>query len=312
MKTTAVVFDRPGALTLRELALQEPSPVDVVVETAWSGVSTGTERLLFRGEMPHFPGLGYPLVPGYESVGRVMQAGADAGFQEGDMVFVPGARCFVDARCLFGGTARHLVVAGSRIARVPDSLGPDAALVALAATAFNIIRDGDRIPELVVGHGALGRLVARLVLALGHPAPTVWERQAVRRHGDFGYAVVDPDTDMHSGYHCIIDVSGDTRGLNHLISRLAPRGELVLGGFYSDALSIDFAPAFLRRARLRVAAEWEPADLAAVTALIVDGTLSLDGIVSHRVPATDAPLAYQTAFESPECVKLVLDWSMCA
>jgi 3-hydroxyethyl bacteriochlorophyllide a dehydrogenase len=312
MKTTAVVFDRPGALMLRELALQEPTSADVVVETAWSGVSAGTERLLFRGEMPAFPGLGYPLVPGYESVGRVVRAGAESGFVEGDHVFVPGARCFPEARCLFGGTARHLVVHGTRAAPVPATLGADAALFALAATAFHIVRDGDRVPDLVVGHGALGRLVARIIVALGHPRPTVWERQVVRRGGDHGYPVVDPDADAHRGYQCIVDVSGDAKGLNHLITRLAPRGELVLGGFYTEALSIDFAPAFMRRARMRVAAEWEPEDLAAVTALVADETLSLDGIVSHRASAADAPLAYQTAFESPECVKLVLDWSTCA
>jgi bacteriochlorophyllide a dehydrogenase len=43
----------------------------VVVDVEWSGISTGTERLLFTGRMPPSPGMGYPLVPGYESVGRV-------------------------------------------------------------------------------------------------------------------------------------------------------------------------------------------------------------------------------------------------
>jgi len=52
---------------------------DVVVDLAWSGVSAGTERLLWSGDMPPFPGLGYPLVPGYESVGRVVEAGPRSG-----------------------------------------------------------------------------------------------------------------------------------------------------------------------------------------------------------------------------------------
>jgi 3-hydroxyethyl bacteriochlorophyllide a dehydrogenase len=312
MKTIAVVFDRPGALALRKLALPEPTAADVIVEHAWSGVSTGTERLLFRGEMPAFPGLGYPLVPGYESVGRVIHAGAQSGAAEGDLVFVPGARCFTDARCLFGGTARHVVVHGSRVAMAPHASGADAALLALAATAFHAICDGDRIPDLVVGHGALGRLVARLVIALGHPAPRVWERLAMRRSGAHGYDVIDPDTDPHAAYQCIVDVSGDPKAVTQLVGRLAPRGELVLGGFYPEPVSFDFPTAFMRRARLRVAAEWEPADLTAVIALVADGSLSLAGIVSHRVPATEAPHAYQTAFDSPECVKLVLDWSTCA
>jgi pyridoxal phosphate enzyme (YggS family) len=44
--------------------------------------------------MPSFPGMGYPLVPGYESVGVVTQAGPGSHLREGERVFVPGARCF--------------------------------------------------------------------------------------------------------------------------------------------------------------------------------------------------------------------------
>ncbi len=53
-----------------------------------------------------------------------------------------------------------------------------------------------------------------------------------------------------------------------LIARLRPGGEIVLAGFYSDALSFAFPPAFMREARIRVAAEWQPADLDAVRGLI--------------------------------------------
>ncbi len=71
----AVVVERPMQLHLRELPLATPTDNDLVVETCWSGISTGTEKLLYSGRMPIFPGMGYPLVPGYESVGRVVQAG---------------------------------------------------------------------------------------------------------------------------------------------------------------------------------------------------------------------------------------------
>ena len=51
--------------------------------------------------------------------------------------------------------------------------------------------------------------------------------------------------------------------LDPLIGRLAPGGEIVLAGFYSEPLSFAFPPAFMREARIRVAAEWQPPDLAA-------------------------------------------------
>lgn len=69
--TTAVVFEQPQHLSLMELNLAQLHEGDVVVDVEWSGISTGTEKLLWSGKMPPFPGMGYPLVPGYESVGRV-------------------------------------------------------------------------------------------------------------------------------------------------------------------------------------------------------------------------------------------------
>ena len=65
MDTLAIVIDNPGQLDLRKVALREPGQGDVIVETHFSGVSSGTERLFWSGEMPFFPGMGYPLVPGY-------------------------------------------------------------------------------------------------------------------------------------------------------------------------------------------------------------------------------------------------------
>ena len=51
----------------------------------------------WSGEMPPFPGMGYPLVPGYEAAGEVVEAGSLTGFKAGERVFVPGANCFEDA-----------------------------------------------------------------------------------------------------------------------------------------------------------------------------------------------------------------------
>ena len=68
MDALAVVLEAPERLTLSRVGLSAPSEDDVVVDIAWSGISTGTEKLLWSGRMPPFPGMGYPLLPGYESV----------------------------------------------------------------------------------------------------------------------------------------------------------------------------------------------------------------------------------------------------
>ena len=87
----------------------------------------------------------------------------------------------------------------------------------------------------------------------------------------------------------------------------------MLAGFYSEPLTFAFPPAFMREARIRVAAEWTRADLAAVQR------------ADRRRPAVarrpdhpppprraDAAEAYRTAFGDPACLKMVLDWRACS
>jgi 3-hydroxyethyl bacteriochlorophyllide a dehydrogenase len=313
-QTTAIVLENPKQLSLRQLLLAEPQSGDVIVDVEWSGISTGTERLLWNGDMPPFPGMGYPLVPGYESVGRVRQAGPTSGHHVGERVFVPGARCYGDVRGLFGATASTLVVPGDKAYPVGEDLGDRAVLLALAATAYHAVAGGGarvpvQPPDLIVGHGVLGRLLARMTMLAEFPAPTVWETNPERAGGATGYPVLHPDEDKRTDYHHIYDVSGDSSILDRLIGRLAPGGEIVLAGFYSQPLSFMFPPAFVRETQIRVAAEWKRADLLAVREIADAGLLPLDDLITHHAAAGDAERAYRTAFSDNQCLKMVIDWT---
>jgi len=301
----AVIFERPEHLILGAVPLAPAGDADVVVDIDWTGISTGTEKLLYFGRMPAFPGMGYPLIPGYEAVGRVRAAGDAAGVAVGQRVFVPGARWPGPVRGLFGAAASCIVVPGSRVIPVDESWGEKSILLSLAATAYHAVASG--LPELVVGHGVLGRLIARIGVAMGC-APVVWERQPARFDGAVGYVVTDPDADTRRDYARICDASGDSGILDALVARLARGGEVVLAGFYEARIGFDFAPAFIREARFRIATEFSPADLAAVVALVQDGKLSLDGLLTHQSPVAEMGQAYRTAFTDPHCLKMVLDW----
>lgn len=309
-RATAVVFEEPGQLALRSVVLAEPGDGDCVVDVEWSGISTGTERLLWLGHMPAFPGLAYPLVPGYETVGKVSAVGSSCALSVGQRVFVPGSRGFTDVQGLFGGAAERLVVDASRVTPLVEGLGEEATLLALAATAYRAVTRGPAgsLPDLIIGHGVLGRLAARMVVALGGAAPTVWENQASRRAGAQGYSVIDPEADTRSDYRLICDASGAPGLLDQLITRLAPAGCIILAGFYQEPVSFAFPPAFMREAQLRISAEWQPADLVSVTELIARDGLSLGGLITHRSPAADADPAYEQAFADADCLKMILDW----
>lgn len=309
METAAVLLKGPKDLDLDTLVLNAPGEQDLVVDITHSGISTGTEKLFWTGEMPPFPGMGYPLVPGYEAAGEVVEAGPLTGFKPGDRVFVPGANCYENAFGLFGGAAARVVTDAERVTRIDAGLGAEGALLALAATARHSMAGMNKaVPDLIVGHGVLGRLLARLTIAAGAPAPMVWEIDPARRAGAMGYEVIDPAEDDRRDYTSIYDASGQGTLLNDLVGRIAKGGEIVLAGFYTAPLSFAFPPAFMKEARFRVAAEWTREDLSATRALVEAGALSLGGLITHEKPAADARAAYEQAFTDPSCLKMILDW----
>jgi len=309
MQTDAVLLKGPKELEVETLTLVDPGENDLVIDISHSGISTGTEKLFWSGQMPPFPGMGYPLVPGYEAAGEVVEAGPLTGYKPGDRVFVPGANCYDGAFGLFGGAASRVVSDAARVTRIDKMLGAEGALLALAATARHAMAGMDKaVPDLIVGHGVLGRLLARLTIAAGAPAPTVWEIDPDRQSGATGYEVVSPDDDPRRDYRAIYDASGNGALLNELVGRIQKGCEIVLAGFYTEALSFAFPPAFMKEARFRVAAEWERDDLTATRALVECGALSLDDLITHQASSPDAPAAYAQAFEDPACLKMILNW----
>ncbi len=118
-------------------------------------------------------------------------------------------------------------------------------LLALAATAHHAILRAGQPVSLVIGHGVLGRLIARIFIALGDPAPTVWETNPMRRNGAESYAVIDPADDDSGPHGAVIDASGNPAVIDAALPG-SPRRRTCPGGFYGERIGFDFAPAFMR------------------------------------------------------------------
>lgn len=314
MKAAAVIFDSPQHLSLGTLALPTVQAGQVEVAVQYSGISMAMERMLWDGSLPRVRGLHYPLVPGYETVGRVVRAGDDMDLKEGQAVFVSGANCFSGVTSLYGAAASRLVASEKDVLPVADHLGADAVLMALAATAYHAVSGGGRHaaftpPDLIIGHSVMGRLLARLTIAAGFPAPTVWETQEARATAGDGYNVIRPSDDPRQDYQAIYDVSGDATDLDLWLQKIKPGGDIVLAGFYRNTLQFSHANAFGREPSIRMASEWTRSDLLAVNQLVNTGRLSLAGLITHTENSHAATKAYQTAFGDISCLKMVLDWS---
>jgi threonine dehydrogenase-like Zn-dependent dehydrogenase len=225
----------PGCGEIRPVALPLPRRDEVLVRTLRSGVSRGTETLVFRGGVPpseyaamrapyqegDFPG---PVKYGYLNVGVVEQGPRRL---RGRTVF-----------CLYPHQTAYVVPAHA-VAVVPDGVPPARAVLAgTVETAVNALWDarpllGDRVT--VVGGGMVGCCVARL---LSHfPAVTVElvdvdvDRAGVAAALGVGFAL---PADAADGRDLVVHASATSAGLQRSLELLAPEGTVIDLSWYGD------------------------------------------------------------------------------
>jgi threonine dehydrogenase-like Zn-dependent dehydrogenase len=225
----------PGFGEIRPAPLREPGPSDVLVRTLRSGVSRGTETLVFRGGVPpsqyaamrapfqdgDFPG---PVKYGYLSVGVVEQGPKE---MRGRTVF-----------CLYPHQSAYVVPADAVVV-VPDEVPPARAVLAgTVETAVNALWDagpllGDRVT--VVGAGMVGCSVARLLTRIPGVQVTLVDIDAARAGVatalGVGFAL---PADAKDGRDLVVHTSATSAGLQQSLDLLAPEGTVIDLSWYGD------------------------------------------------------------------------------
>ena len=319
IKSRAVVIPRRNVVELRTVQVNDPRVGDVLIRTAYTSISAGTERMLLDGRLPQ-PQLLFPVIPGYETVGQVVQVGAKAPKDLlGQWVYIGGARCFRGVNPAWGGQSEFISAEAERVVPLGSIDPATGVILALAATALhgiNVahIRSSDRV--LVLGQGIVGQLAARLAKLAGASYVAVADRVAVRLEASKADQVIDitreslDEAISEANINLLIDATGSMTALSGALPLLANHGRVLLLGYY-DTLNLPYAPLFMREAQVLIAREWQfgaDGDLPRARDLIASGDLDVRGLLTHRVPLDRIQAAYRLAFEDPACLKVVVEW----
>ena len=253
MQARRLLFTAPRRVELAPVDVPEPGPRQLLVRTLFSGISTGTELLCYRGlldpDLPLDESIGalggsfrYPFPYGYSCVGRVGHS--PAGAPPGDLVFA------------FHPHQERFVASGADLVKV-GGLDPRlATLLPYVETALQITLDaGPLVGETVVvsGLGALGLLVSLLLERAGGRVvgiePLDWRRNIAVHLGlaavHPGYAVEAIDG---SDVPLAIECSGNPDALALMLEVLAQEGTVLVASWYgSKAVSLPLGGRFHRR-----------------------------------------------------------------
>ncbi len=330
----AVWFGGPQRVEIRQEPAASVGPDDVRVRSLVSGVSAGSELLVYRGiapselppDLPTARGdFGFPIKFAYASVGRVIEVGSRvAQLAIDDLVFVHHPH-----------QTEYVVPADFPI-RLPEGLPADVGVFAAnLETAVTVVLDAHpRLGEavLVTGQGVVGLLITMLLRRAGATPIVTADLHERRRaasatagaHHALGVdvALVDAVLELtdRRGADVAVEVSGSPAALQACIDAAAFGGTVVVASWYGTRdVSLNLGARFHRR-RLRVvgsqvstldpalAPRWDRARRTALVSALLN-ELPLHGLITHRFPLDQAAAAYELLDGSPgECLQVVLDY----
>ncbi len=339
MKSTAIVFDAPGQVSLKTLELPDINERDVLVEVVCSGVSVGTERWAYLGKRDEVT---FPNIPGYMGIGRVTKCGDQAaalGYAVGDHVnFFQSRLPEPYTGSWMGSHLSHAVVDVvaeceqnnpeeldvHRCLKLPEGLDPiDAALTQLCGVALRGIEMAT-IPAganvLVSGVGAIGQLAAQICRLKGARvvvADVVPSRLDIARQCGVEMAVNVKTQSLAdvtatfapNGFDVIIDTSSQPSVVNGLLPLLRFRGKFVFQGWYPPPSSLDLNAMQSRMATCYFPCAHSGAAVAAAMRLTADGHLQVRPLISHVVSPHDAVEIYRMLDQDASAsLGVVFDW----
>lgn len=257
MRARAVEFTGPRRARVVDVLLDEPGRGEIEVRTLYSGISSGTEMLVYRGDVdaglvldetiPALRGaFSYPLRYGYSSVGVV--AGSQADVAPGTLVFA------------FHPHQDRFVTAAAEAVILPGTDPRTATMFPLVETAFQIALDAGEVSGesvVIAGLGVVGLLTALLLQRAGAHVlgvePSTERRDAA---ADLGVDAVVPEDAVERvralsggrGVPLVVEASGDPAALASALPMLAHEGTALVASWYGTrSVTLPLGAEFHRR-----------------------------------------------------------------
>ena len=336
----AIAFTKPlHAEVHGDVLLPEMDENGVVLKTLYSGLSRGTELDLYSAQMHSRPPntQWYPILPGYMPVGEVIEVGGRVEhLQVGDIALGSNLFSGFDERYCpaWAGHTEYVVMSAhshplgaGRAVKVPAGVDLKAASIALlAAIAYKGVslkvkpEAGETV--LVIGQGAIGNCAAQLSRAADARvivADLCEYRLQQARLAGIGETINTSEVDLWEAVadlcgegepQKMIEVTGEPPLIEQCLLHAPGYGSVHAQGMYLEPIHV-FIPATLfgRNLTFTGTVGEEPEMVEGVLAMMAEGTLKLDHLVTKVFDVDEATAAYKWAYEHPEeCVTLTFAW----
>ncbi|MEZ4729260.1 MAG: zinc-dependent alcohol dehydrogenase family protein [Caldilineaceae bacterium] len=319
----AVIFPEPETIVVDRVADPGCGPDEVIVQVSMCGIC-GTDLHIYRNEYMS----GFPLIPGHEFGGRVVEVGRNVktGIQVGDRVAVdPNLYCGYCEFCRMeqsnhcrhlqavgvtrdGAFAEYVTVPAQACYPVPDSLDDNqmAFIEPLACIVHGMKRL--RVPPadkvLLFGAGPIGLLLLQALRHSGASEIVVVEKQAARltlAQQLGATTVLAPGTDLAEqlkamaphGYGVVVDATGAPPVIEQGFDYLRPRGQYLMFGVAPMTAKINLSPYAVFRNDWQIIGSFALCyTFQQSIAWLANGVIDVKPLVSHTAPLTEFPTLF--------------------
>ena len=311
----ALVLLKANKLKLQSAKYVADGPHDILVRTIASTITPGLDRLLLTNKPVSRKVLAYPVMPGSETIGQVMEVGpAVTSVKEGDFVYAFKGDCWVGIDPYYGCHAEVIPTSEENVlplGREPIHRDLLTGLVGYVLSAMEKIDFDPAMRVLLLGLGSVGLMVSEYLHYRGICHVDALENFPLRgqlSHAEnIGIEIVDFTDDFNDRYDLVIETTGRILMVEKVMRLLKPKGKVLLMGSY-EVLGYDYRLIQHKEPVIVCSSVTDRRHLIEAKELLEREVLETEKFFTNVFPVSQYELAYRIALDSKEAIKTVISW----
>jgi 3-hydroxyethyl bacteriochlorophyllide a dehydrogenase len=314
-ETQAIVLQKANKLKLQRVLYDAGETGDVLVKTIASTITPGYDRLLLTNKPVSHRVFKYPIMPGSEAIGQVIETGSEVtDLHPGDFVYVfkgdrwTGIEPYSGCHAEIIPTSRQNLFALDRQPVHRDLL---TGLLAYAISAVEKAPLDLSSRILVIGLGSVGLMVAEYLYSLGYKHVDAVETFSIR--GQLSHAehialnIDDFPQEFNNSYHLIVETTGRILMIEKAVHLMKPQAKVLLMGNY-EVMAYDYRLLQHKEPVIICSTLTTFSHLEKASTILESGTFDSEKFFTNVFPVSQYELAYRKALDSKDSIKTVLSW----
>ena len=334
MRSKAVVFTSRNEVRWMDIESPSPGADDIVIEIHHSWISNGTEGSFLRGErlsgdeawQPGDPDP-FPMVAGYQKVGRILSLGENvSGFSAGEMVFASMSKVTGMFDNRFAGHVSPSVCDKGAVMKIPTGVDPLAVSgLVLTQVGYNCgsrptIKPGEI--AVVIGDGLVGQWAAQTLKQRGAVVVMIGKHEdRLSKARPYAHTINSPNDYGTSSFDALglgnvqvlVETIGSVPAMYAWLHRMNRNSHIEVAGFYKPSGEINIQKALQDFRNYEISFDLVSGATAKrmeeTMQWVADGKLNTVDLITHRFPAEEADVAWRMIESKLEPILgVVLDW----